>query len=81
MATAPLGHVCALHMVPLFLRPRVMVATAAPWLEKATGIWAFAASPVIMVTAPQQPVNIARYHLQYYIWAWYTKLVPIARKP
>lgn len=60
MATAPLGHVSALHMAPLFLRLRRMVAMAALLLEKATDIWASAVLPVIMVTAPQQHVSIVK---------------------
>jgi hypothetical protein len=61
MATAPLVHASALHMVPLFLRPRRMVATAARYLEKATDIWVSAVSPAITVTAHQRHVNIARF--------------------
>lgn len=66
MATALLGHVNALHMVLLFLPLRRMVATAALCLEKATDIWASAASAVTMVTARQQLVNIARYRLKFH---------------
>lgn len=79
MATAPLGHVSALHMAPPFLRPRRMVATAALSLEKATGIRASAVSPVTTVTAPQRHASTAR-SLELYNLAWYGKLMPAVRK-
>lgn len=60
MATVPPGHVSVLPMVLPFLRPRRMVATAALSLEKATGIRASAASPVITAIAPQQRASTAR---------------------